>query len=99
MGHIELEMEALAKSMVKTQDLSIAELITELGKDGLKKAASEMTEEQLVAFREELKKHIPGVSDSKYDSCVEDVKAKEGDKVNAYAVCRASLEKGEAMEE
>jgi len=42
----------------------------------------------------DLKKHVPGVSDKKFDSCVSQVKKKGTG--NAYAICTASLKK--AME-
>lgn len=45
---------------------------------------------------ESLKKPAPeGVSKEKYDSCVEQVQAKQGKKVNAYAVCGASLKRSD----
>lgn len=45
---------------------------------------------------ESLKKPAPeGVSEEKYDSCVEQVKAKQGKKVNAYAVCGAALKRSD----
>jgi len=43
---------------------------------------------------EPLKKPVPeGMSPEKFDSCVDQVKDKSGKKVNAYAVCNASLKK------
>jgi len=45
---------------------------------------------------ESLTKPVPkGVSPKKYDSCVDQVKAKSGDKTNPYAVCASSLKKEE----
>lgn len=35
-----------------------------------------------------------GVDPKKFDDCVDEVKRKQGKKVNAYAVCNASLKKG-----
>lgn len=40
-----------------------------------------------------------GVSKEKFDSCVEQVKEKQGKKVNAYAVCNASLGKEEVKKQ
>lgn len=43
---------------------------------------------------ESLKKKAPaGVDEDKYKRCKEEVEAKEGDKVNPFAVCAASLKK------
>lgn len=39
-----------------------------------------------------------GVSPEKHKRCVEEVKAKQGDKVNPYAVCTASMKKEEEKE-
>lgn len=39
------------------------------------------------------KKAAPGVDEKKFDSCVEQVKEKQGDKVNPYAICNAALKK------
>lgn len=36
-----------------------------------------------------------GVDPKKYDDCVKQVKRKQGEKVNAYAVCASSLKKNE----
>lgn len=39
------------------------------------------------------KKAAKGVDEKKFDSCVEQVKEKQGDKVNPYAICNATLKK------
>lgn len=89
---IDKEMNDLAKSMASSQDWTVGELVKTLGRDGVKKAMENMSEEQLVSFKEELKKHVSSVPDSKLDSCVEDVTPKQGEQA-AYAICTHQLEK------
>jgi hypothetical protein len=49
---------------------------------------------QMAQKSEPLGKPVPpGVSPEKFDRCVDEVKAKQGKAVNAYAVCNASLGK------
>ncbi len=95
---IDNEMNMLAKSIASSQEWTLPELVKALGREGVQKAIENMNEEQIVSFKEELKKHISGVPDSKFDSCVEDVTPKQGEQ-SAYAICTESLKKDGKLED